>query len=92
MAKKERTEPRHIWPDAARLPEQWAKTEFGEWMAQGAGGYQERRLEQNVLDFDDVMLWSIRLLHEHEDAHEKHQQQQYEHLLVDGYQGTNLPQ
>ena len=44
-----------------------------------------------MLDFDDVMLWSIRLLHEHEDVREKHQQQ-YEHLLVDEYQGTNLPQ
>ena len=43
---------------------QWAKTEFGESMADAAGLYQEKLLEQNMLDFDDMMLWSIRLLHE----------------------------
>ena len=43
---------------------QWVKTEFGESMADGAGLYQENLLEQNMLDFDDMMLWSIRLLHE----------------------------
>ena len=43
---------------------QWAKTEVGESMADAAGLYQEKLLEQNMLDFDDMMLWSIRLLHE----------------------------
>ena len=72
-------------------PNQWAKTEFGESMAQVAGVYQEKLLDQNMLDFDDMMLWSIRLLHEHEDVREKYQDQ-FEHLLVDEYQDTNLPQ
>ena len=72
-------------------PDQWVKTEFGESMAQVAGVYQEKLLEQNTLDFDDMMLWSIRLLHEHEDVREKYQTQ-FEHLLVDEYQDTNLPQ
>ena len=60
-------------------------------MADAARRYQERLLEQKMLDFDDMMLWSILLLHEHEDLREKHQQQ-FEHLLVDEDQDTNLPQ
>ena len=60
-------------------------------MARVAGVYQEKLLEQNMLDFDDMMLWSIRLLHEHEDVREKYQDQ-FEHLLVDEYQDTNLLQ
>ena len=60
-------------------------------MAQVAGVYQEKLLEQNMLDFDDTMPWSIRLLHEHDDVREKYQDQ-FEDLLVDEYQDTNLPQ
>ena len=51
-------------------------------MADVAGLYQEQLLKQNMLDFDDMTLWSIVVVHEHEDLREKHQQQ-FEHLLVD---------
>ena len=44
-----------------------------------------------MLDFDETMPWSIRLLHEHDDVREKYQDQ-FEDLLVDEYQDTNLPQ
>ena len=51
-------------------------------MAAAAGLYQERLLKQNMLDFDDMTLWSIVVVHEHEEMREKHQQQ-FGHLRVD---------
>ena len=72
-------------------PEQWGTGNRAAEMAEIAGKYQDKLLERNLMDFDDMMLWSIRLMHEHEDVAEKNQER-YPHLLVDEYQDTNLPQ
>ena len=72
-------------------PKQWGAGQHATDMAEIAGKYQDKLLDRNMMDFDDMMLWSIRLMHEHKEVAEKNQER-YPHLLVDEYQDTNLPQ
>ncbi len=53
--------------------------------------YQQRLMASNAVDFDDLLLHVVRLLHEN---HELRQQldQRYKYILVDEYQDTNLAQ
>lgn len=53
--------------------------------------YAERKRQQGVMDFDDLLgLW-LRLLLEHEDVRQ-HYQRRFQCLLVDEYQDTNQVQ
>ena len=56
-----------------------------------AGLYQEKLGAENKVDFDDLMLWSIRLLHENPDVRAQ-AENDHPFLLVDEYQDTNMPQ
>ncbi|MDD4341473.1 MAG: ATP-dependent helicase [Kiritimatiellae bacterium] len=50
--------------------------------------YEERKRGLNAMDFDDLLVNGLRLLHEHENvAHAYQEQMQY--VLVDEYQDTN---
>jgi DNA helicase-2/ATP-dependent DNA helicase PcrA len=52
------------------------------------GRYGERKRQQGVVDFDDLLgLW-LRLLEEHEDVREYYQRR-FRYVLVDEYQDTN---
>ncbi len=53
--------------------------------------YQELLLASNGLDFDDLLLWTARLLEEVPEVREKYARR-YEHVLVDEFQDTNLAQ
>lgn len=53
--------------------------------------YQEMLLANNGLDFDDLLLWTARLLEEVTQVREKYARR-YEHVLVDEFQDTNLAQ
>jgi DNA helicase-2/ATP-dependent DNA helicase PcrA len=53
--------------------------------------YQERKLTENMMDFDDMLVNGLRLLKEHEDVRNIYQQK-FRHVLVDEYQDTNLLQ
>jgi DNA helicase II / ATP-dependent DNA helicase PcrA len=53
--------------------------------------YNELLLNSNALDFDDLLLWSWRLLEENLDAREKYGRR-FEYILVDEFQDTNLVQ
>jgi DNA helicase-2/ATP-dependent DNA helicase PcrA len=53
--------------------------------------YQELLLANNGLDFDDLLLWTARLMEETPEVREKYAQR-YEHVLVDEFQDTNLAQ
>lgn len=53
--------------------------------------YQELLLTSNGLDFDDLLLWTARLLEEVPEVREKYARR-YEHVLVDEFQDTNLAQ
>jgi DNA helicase-2/ATP-dependent DNA helicase PcrA len=53
--------------------------------------YQELLLANNGLDFDDLLLWTARLLEDVPEVREKYARR-YEHVLVDEFQDTNLAQ
>jgi DNA helicase-2/ATP-dependent DNA helicase PcrA len=53
--------------------------------------YQQRLLEANALDFDDLLLEAVRLL-AHDEATRQRIQHRYEFLMVDEYQDTNRSQ
>jgi DNA helicase-2/ATP-dependent DNA helicase PcrA len=53
--------------------------------------YREHLARTRALDFDDLLLETVRLLHEHESVG-AHYRKRYRHVLVDEYQDTNHPQ
>jgi DNA helicase-2/ATP-dependent DNA helicase PcrA len=53
--------------------------------------YQERLMLANALDFEDLLLLTLRLLREHPDLLE-HFRDRFRHVLVDEYQDTNTVQ
>ena len=50
--------------------------------------YQTRLKENNAVDFDDIILLTVRLLQEHEDIR-TYYQRKFRYVLVDEYQDTN---
>jgi DNA helicase-2/ATP-dependent DNA helicase PcrA len=50
--------------------------------------YAERKRENNVMDFDDLLALWLRLFREHEDVR-GHYQRRWQYVLVDVYQDTN---
>ncbi len=50
--------------------------------------YQTKLKENNALDFDDIILLTVRLLQEHEDIR-SYYQRKFRYVLVDEYQDTN---
>jgi DNA helicase II / ATP-dependent DNA helicase PcrA len=55
------------------------------------GAYQQKKVETNSMDFDDLLTQPVRLLRENADLQEKYRQQ-FEFVLVDEYQDTNALQ
>lgn len=53
--------------------------------------YQAYLLDNNALDFDDLLYWAVRLLQDHE-AVRRYYHGRYQHLLVDEFQDTNTAQ
>jgi DNA helicase-2/ATP-dependent DNA helicase PcrA len=53
--------------------------------------YQEGLRENHALDFDDLILETVRLLRDHEDIR-RYYQGRFRHVLVDEYQDTNYAQ
>ena len=53
--------------------------------------YQEMLLASNGVDFDDLLLWTARLLEDDLTVREKYARR-YEHVLVDEFQDTNMAQ
>ncbi len=53
--------------------------------------YQKRLVASNAVDFDDLLLYTARLLEENPAVREKYARR-FEHVLVDEFQDTNLAQ
>ena len=53
--------------------------------------YQQRMLAANAMDFDDLLLNTVRLFDEHPDVLE-HYRNRFTHILIDEYQDTNAVQ
>ena len=52
------------------------------------GEYQKRLKDANALDFDDIILLTVRLLQENEDVR-TYYQRKFKYVLIDEYQDTN---
>jgi DNA helicase-2/ATP-dependent DNA helicase PcrA len=50
--------------------------------------YRERKLKANAMDYDDLLVNTLRLFQEHTEVRERYQEQ-FLHVLVDEYQDTN---
>ena len=54
-------------------------------------GYIDKKLATNSMDFDDLLVMTVRLFEEHPDVLELYQMR-FKHVLVDEYQDTNSVQ
>ena len=53
--------------------------------------YKQELAKSNALDFDDLLLYAVRVLKASGETRERYNRR-YQHLLVDEYQDTNRPQ
>ena len=53
--------------------------------------YQKRLIASNAVDFDDILVYTARLLEENPSVRDKYAQR-FRHVLVDEFQDTNLAQ
>jgi DNA helicase-2/ATP-dependent DNA helicase PcrA len=75
-------------------PEAWAdkaSNAHEKVLAEAYTHYQRRLLEAHSLDFDDLIMTTVRLLQDHPDVAE-HWRRRFRHVLVDEYQDTNHAQ
>ena len=68
-----------------------AEDYLGERTARVYSEYQKRLAVAGAMDFDDLLLMTLRLFNEHPDVLENYQDR-FRHILVDEYQDTNRPQ
>ncbi len=68
-----------------------AEDEFQQEVAKLYRTYQQHLLEQNAVDFDDLLFNVVTLFNHYPDTLSKYQQQ-FDHVLVDEYQDTNKAQ
>lgn len=57
-------------------------------IARAYADYQGRLKNANAVDFDDIILLTVRLLQEHEDVRDYYQRK-FRYVLIDEYQDTN---
>lgn len=69
----------------------YARGNFQETVARVYLGYQKLLLENQALDFDDMLMKTVQLFQKHPDVLGKYQEK-YQYILVDEYQDTNKAQ
>jgi DNA helicase-2/ATP-dependent DNA helicase PcrA len=73
-------------------PEDFAASSYiGEVAKRTYQRYQQLLLQNNALDFDDLLLCAVRLVRDHEDVRLAYRRR-FPHLLVDEFQDTNTVQ
>lgn len=74
------------------LPEDMPLTNYrDEVVARVYARYQQMLMASNAVDFDDLLLWTAKLLDDNVEVRKKYAQR-FEHVLVDEFQDTNLAQ
>jgi DNA helicase-2/ATP-dependent DNA helicase PcrA len=68
-----------------------ASTYFGEIVRRVYQRYQQLLLQNNALDFDDILFWVVRLMQDDADL-QKRYRRRFPHILVDEFQDTNMAQ
>ncbi|MFL6189289.1 MAG: DNA helicase PcrA [Actinomycetes bacterium] len=68
-----------------------AMTWFDKKVAEAYKLYQRRLVESNAVDFDDLIMQTVRLFREHPDVLAEHQAR-FRYVLVDEFQDTNVAQ
>jgi len=53
--------------------------------------YESTLRSSNAVDFDDLLLWTVKLFQEHPDIRKRYSQR-FEHVLIDEFQDTNQAQ
>jgi DNA helicase-2/ATP-dependent DNA helicase PcrA len=80
--------------DRIEAPEDAKRDAAGPWdevTARVYEYYENTLLENNALDFDDLLVKTVKLFSECPEVLQKYQEM-FQHVLVDEYQDTNLPQ
>jgi DNA helicase II / ATP-dependent DNA helicase PcrA len=76
------------------LPDEYGKKASGYFdttIAKVYGKYQETLINQNMLDFDDILLYTVKLWQENSKVLDKYRDK-YKYILVDEFQDTNVAQ
>jgi DNA helicase-2/ATP-dependent DNA helicase PcrA len=68
-----------------------ANSYIGEVAKRAYERYQHQLLQNNALDFDDLLLFAVQLLRDHEDVRLAYRRR-FPHVLVDEFQDTNIAQ
>ena len=76
------------WPDDYRAR---AKTYFERTVVDIYEQYQKRLQKAGALDFDDIIMQTVRLFREHPEVLQ-HYQERFRYILIDEYQDTNRAQ
>ncbi len=83
-----------LWKNELILPDQAlsnADNVFETKYAEIYREYQSRLLKAGAMDFDDLLINTVKLFREHKDVLAQYQQR-FEHILIDEYQDTNIAQ
>jgi DNA helicase-2/ATP-dependent DNA helicase PcrA len=83
-----------LWKNELITPEQAAAQAtdiFARKHAEIFGEYQARLHKAGAMDFDDLLVNTVRLFREHPHVL-AHYQQRFQHVLIDEYQDTNMAQ
>lgn len=75
-------------PDAYEMSAQYP---FQKTVAEIYRAYETMRQTAHALDFDDLLIETVRLVREHPNVREKWRQK-FQHILIDEYQDTNAAQ
>ena len=75
-------------PDAYEMSAQYP---FQKTVAEVYRAYEKMRQTAHALDFDDLLIETVRLVREHPNVREKWRQK-FRHILIDEYQDTNAAQ
>ena len=69
----------------------YARDEFEQMTVKVYNEYEKELLDDNAVDFDDLLILPIKLFREHKDVLEKYQER-FKYILIDEYQDTNEAQ